>query len=65
MIKDAIKDYNIDKNLSWMIGDKKSDIQAANNAGIKDTIYIDKKFTCKEAKYSVQEILDIIPIIKK
>lgn len=35
LISDAIKDFSIDKNFSWFIGDDEKDIQAANNMGIK------------------------------
>ena len=40
MIKHAIKKYNIDINKSWMIGDQETDIQAANSAGIENTILV-------------------------
>ncbi len=40
MILDAVKDYNIDLNKSFMVGDKISDIFAAKNAGIKKTYLI-------------------------
>ena len=64
MFKKADSDFGIDFKNSWMIGDKKSDIEAGQNAGIKNTIFINSS-TCKEAKYSVKKILDIIPIIKR
>ncbi len=64
MIKQAIKEFNIDPKNSWMIGDKPSDIEAGINAGISDTIFINST-TCKEAKYNVKSILDTINIIKK
>lgn len=35
MINDACKKYNIDKRESFLVGDRDSDIECANNAGIK------------------------------
>jgi len=40
MILDLAKKYNIDLEKSIMIGDKKSDIEAANKAGIKKTYLV-------------------------
>ena len=40
MIKNTIKQYNIDLTTSWMIGDKQSDIDFAKCAGIQHTIAI-------------------------
>ena len=65
MIKDALLSYDIDPVLSWMIGDKISDIKAADNAGITNTILLSqKKEKNPEAKYNVQSLYDIINIIK-
>lgn len=57
MLEEAIKDFNIDVNQSWMIGDKPSDIEAAQNAGICRTILL--------GKTSVNFILDTINLIKE
>ena len=35
LISKAIKDFSIDKNSSWLIGDDETDIQAAKSIGIK------------------------------
>jgi D-glycero-D-manno-heptose 1,7-bisphosphate phosphatase len=40
MIEDILKKYDIDLKQSWLIGDKKSDIQTAYNIGIKNTIQV-------------------------
>ncbi len=40
MFSQAKKIHNIDFNTSWMIGDKETDIEAANSAGIKNTILV-------------------------
>ena len=39
LLTDAIKEYNIDKQHSWMIGDSMTDVAAGKNAGIK-TVYV-------------------------
>ncbi len=64
MFEKAKKEFDIDMQNSWMIGDKKSDIEAGINADIPNTIFVHSS-TCKESSYSVKSILDIIPIIKK
>ena len=38
LIMRAAKDMNIDLNLSWMVGDMISDIEAANRAGIRSIL---------------------------
>ena len=40
MIEAAVAAYPLDLAHSWMIGDKASDMQLANNAGITHTIFI-------------------------
>jgi len=64
MLKEAMKDYDIDPQKSWMIGDKPSDIEAGLNAGISQTIFVNSKI-CEEARYNAKTIFDIISIIKK
>jgi len=64
MFKKAQEEFEIDIKNSWMIGDKPSDIQAGRNAGIANTIFVNKSSTCKDASYSVKSILDTINIIK-
>ena len=50
---------------SWMVGDKKSDIDAAYNAGVKNTILISPDCSDKKgALHCVNSILDTIDIIK-
>lgn len=63
MFEQAKLDFEIDMKNSWMIGDKTSDIEAGINAGIENTIFVNNS-TCKDAKYSVNSILDIIKTIK-
>ena len=39
MIIEATQKYNINKSLSFLIGDKESDIMAAKNAGITGFLF--------------------------
>lgn len=43
MLLDAAKKMNIDLSNSWLIGDRISDIEAGNSAGVK-TIFIDRDY---------------------
>ena len=43
LFKKAIKQYSIDVNQSYMIGDRKIDIDAGNKINLK-TIFIDKNY---------------------
>ena len=43
MITQAAKEHGIDLTNSWMIGDKPSDIEAANRAGVGHTILLKKE----------------------
>ena len=40
MIEEVLTEYPLDLKHSWLIGDKKSDILLASNAGIRNSIYI-------------------------
>jgi D-glycero-D-manno-heptose 1,7-bisphosphate phosphatase len=68
MFLDAKKEFDIDMDSSWMIGDKEGDIEAANNAGINQTILvksghkIDEKNT--KAALVVNGVFDTITLIK-
>ena len=53
MINDLIKKYDIDKESSYMIGDKTSDIKAGQGAGIK-TILVKTGKAGKDRKYDVK-----------
>ena len=63
MFQEAFKTFEIDPLCSWMIGDKISDIQAANSGGIENTILIGNE-PKSGAKYSVNFILATINIIQ-
>jgi D-glycero-D-manno-heptose 1,7-bisphosphate phosphatase len=62
MFEQALSEFEIDMQNSWMIGDKPSDIQAGKNAGITNTVFVNT-LTCKDAKYNVKSLLDIISLI--
>jgi histidinol-phosphate phosphatase family protein len=40
MIEKALEEFNVDREESWMIGDKAIDIQAGKNAGIKTALVL-------------------------
>ena len=64
---DAKEKYDIDMNKSWMIGDKEADIEAANNAGISQTILVRSGHIINEdatkSKYILDSIIDIADVI--
>lgn len=62
MFQEAIKAFDIDVKNSWMIGDKKSDIDAALGVGIENTIFLGKA-PMEGAKYCVNLVLDTIKFI--
>ena len=62
----AAKEMNIDLNLSWMVGDMISDIEAANRAGIR-SILLSKKGNGFDNKSSVipdAQCLDLKDAVK-
>jgi len=67
LFKDAKEKYDIDMNKSWMIGDKEADIEAANNAGISQTILVRSGHIIDEdatkSKYILDSIIDIVDVI--
>ena len=69
MIKQAESVLNIDYKNSWLVGDKDSDIGAAQNANIPNTIQVRSGHSFDEktskAKYIIDSIKDIAKIIKE
>ncbi len=64
MFEEAIREFGIDVKNSWMIGDKKSDIEAANGVGVENTIFIGS--SCKSgAKFKVDNVCEIKEIVAK
>ena len=64
MLLQAAKDFNIDLEESWMIGDTKNDILAGRNAGCKTGLISDKNETFGE-NIKMQKLKDIIEFILK
>lgn len=68
MILEASKKHNIDLSMSWMIGDKETDIEAANLAEINNTILVKSGHAIDEtnsnAKFIIDSIRDSIKLIK-
>ena len=52
--------HNVDMQKSWMIGDKERDIQAANAAGIQNTILVRSGHIIDEDSSSAEFFLDSI-----
>jgi D-glycero-D-manno-heptose 1,7-bisphosphate phosphatase len=60
MLIDARDKYNINMSESWMIGDKESDIYAANSAGISNTILVKSGYSADEKNTKSKFVLDSI-----
>jgi D-glycero-D-manno-heptose 1,7-bisphosphate phosphatase len=60
MLVDAQNKYNIDLEKSWMIGDKETDIEAANLAGINNTILLRSGHLINESNSNAKFIIDSI-----
>ncbi len=67
MLLDAKEKFDIDLKSSWMIGDKKSDIEAGKNAGVGKTIFVsgyEPETEKIDADFKVNEIIEIADLIK-
>ena len=60
MFIEAKKKYNINMDSSWMIGDKETDIKAANLAGINNTILVRSGHKIEECNSNSNFIIDSI-----
>ena len=60
MLLEAKYKYNINMKNSWMIGDQKADIIAANTAGITNTILVRSGHKINKADSNAKYILDSI-----
>lgn len=65
MLLQAQREFNIDFENSWMIGDKKTDVIAGKNVGCKtilicDTIkdVVDANYACKDLKFAINLIME-------
>lgn len=64
MIQQSLNDFNIDLQNSWLIGDKKSDIETAINANILNKILISQDKNNSEFSNIASNLIDTINIIK-
>ena len=64
MFLEAIKKYDIDREMSWSIGDKETDIQAAKSSGVSNTILVKSGHIINEknsnASYILKSIYDVM-----
>ena len=65
MFNRANDKHSIDMQNSWMIGDKEADIQAANAAGIQNTILVKSGHAIDEKNSNAKFILDSINQVKE
>ncbi len=65
MIDNILKNYDIDLDNSWLVGDKSSDIQCAINAKIKNTIQVKSGHDFEEKDSKADFVCDSIKDIEK
>jgi len=65
MFVDAIERHSVDINNSWMIGDKESDITAARESGVYNTIIVRSGHKIDERLTKASFIIDSIKDIKR
>ncbi len=65
MFNQANAEHDINMKNSWMIGDKEADIQAANTAGIQNTILVKSGHAIDEENSKAKFILSSIEQAKK
>jgi len=61
----ALKEFPIELNESWMIGDKEDDISAANSAGIENTILVRSGHVINEKSSKAKLIVDSLGDLEK
>ena len=64
MLLKAKKNHNINMSKSWLVGDKETDITAAINSGIKQTIIVKSGHKINEKTSNAKFILDSIKDLK-
>ena len=68
MIDNILKNFDIDLEHSWLIGDKEADIQCAKNAHIKNTIQVKSghKFdeTKSQANFVCESIVECFEVVQ-
>ena len=62
MILNAIEDYNIDINKSYLIGDRKNDIDAANHIKLK-SFFIDREYEEEKPKKYIRKVKNLYEVL--
>jgi len=67
MLLEAQKEFHIDMKHSWMVGDKKSDIDAGKKAGVGKTVLVGDQNVSERngADFSIKKIGNLYGLIKK
>jgi D-glycero-D-manno-heptose 1,7-bisphosphate phosphatase len=60
LLNTAARDFNIDLNQSWIVGDGENDIQAGKNAGCKTALIGNSDYNQDISVTSLNEFIDII-----
>lgn len=59
MLTRAISEFDIDPESSWMIGDSERDIEAAQRAGVKNTILFSSENQQTRSDHQIQSLHDL------
>lgn len=65
MLLEAIKEFNLDPNVVYMVGDRESDIMAGINAGLKTVLVktANVSVEARQATYTAQNLLEVAEYI--
>jgi len=61
----AVSEYKIDRNKSWFIGDRESDIQCGKNASLKTVLISKRKINEYGSDFSAENLEESVKIILK
>ena len=60
----AAQKYSIDKKKTWLVGDRKSDIDCAKNFGISSIQYVNSQYELhSDPDYSIKDLRKILDIV--
>ena len=67
MLLDAQKQFNIDMKRSWMVGDKKSDIEAGKKAGVGKTVLVNYQSVPDKhgADFSIRKVKELEDLVRE
>lgn len=65
MIFESLKDFSIDLDSSWLIGDKMSDVECAKNGNISNRVLIDNEKNSCEDFFVAKSLKDALKYIIK